>query len=118
MKHVSILQYDYKKQPKEINSGEYVLREEKTLSIREIVEKFAQGYDIGEYRSSLHEGDYLNDDDIDNIDNPDIDPDISDIFNAQRDLEERINKTTPLVENAVKSSENEKNPDEKEQPIE
>lgn len=78
----------------EENSGEVLVEPEKCLSIREIAERFAQGYDISEYRNTLDSGEELDDDDIDNIPNPQYDADFADFHSYSEHLSEVINDSS------------------------
>lgn len=86
----------------ETNSGEVLVEPEKCLTIREIAERFAMGYDISEYRNSLDVGDELENDDIDNIPNPSYDADFADFHDYSMHLDNVIKDASESVEKVDK----------------
>lgn len=78
----------------EVNSGEVIVEPEKCLTIKEIAERFASGYDISEFRNILDAGEELEDDEIDNIPNPQYDAEFSDFEEYSKHLSEVLESSS------------------------
>lgn len=107
---VNQLTYDFNKFAGEQNSGELIVEPEKCLTIREIAEQFASGYDITPLKGNLDEGLEYNDDDIDNIPNPQYDTEFDDIADYLRRSEQSEERSE---ERSEEKSEKQPNTDEK-----
>ena len=72
-------------------------------SVEEMLRRFSQGYPI-DSSIKYHEGDYYRNEDINHLDNPEVDPDLTDLERASKHLQNLYDEANKPEEKPPKPS--------------